>query len=64
MTDDWVRVVYASDCTDADINGEVLICPNCHTDYAECPCPGPHQDDEYDYVYRGGILYARRREGA
>jgi len=30
--------------------------------YHECPCIGPHQDDEYDYKEEGGVLYAARKE--
>lgn len=55
----WRKVVYAADCEgDPD---DVLICPHCGIDYAECPCPGPHQDDEYDYEQRVDGLYARKR---
>lgn len=58
---DWVRVVFASDCIDEYGDGEVLVCPHCGTNYADCPCPGPHQDDEFEYEEReGGELWARR----
>ena len=30
--------------------------------YADCPCIGPHQDDEYEYTERDGVLYARSKE--
>lgn len=50
----WKKVVYAADC-DEDGN-----CPNCAIDFAECPCPGPTQD-EYEYEERRGILFARRK---
>lgn len=29
--------------------------------YFECPCPGPHQSDEYEYREIDGVLYARLR---
>jgi hypothetical protein len=61
MSDGWVRVVFAAECDDPDGDGEFLICPYCGIDYADCPCPGPHQDDEYDYEERADGLYARRK---
>lgn len=57
---EWVRVVYAAECAATDDDDEVLVCPHCGVDYAECPCPGPHQDDEFEYEERDGVLYARR----
>lgn len=39
----WKKVVFSSDC-DEDGN-----CPLCQIDYADCGCPGPTQEDEYDY---------------
>jgi hypothetical protein len=57
----WRRVVFAADCIDRDGDGEVLICPECAIDYAECLCPGPHQQDEFEYQERRDGLYARRR---
>jgi hypothetical protein len=53
----WVKVVFASDC-DEDGN-----CPVCGIDYADCNCPGPTMDDEYDYkVDKDGELWARKKE--
>ena len=52
--DEWRRVIFVSDC-DMDDN-----CPVCGTDYAECDCPGPGQEDEYEYREIDGRLYARR----
>lgn len=50
----WQKVVFASDC-DEDGN-----CPHCKVDYAECGCPGPTQDDLYEYRERAdGSLWAR-----
>ena len=63
MSARWRKVVAAADCIDAYGDGEVLLCPRCGTDYAECPCPGPHQDDEYDYEWHLDGLYARLRDG-
>lgn len=36
-------------------------CPACAVDYAECDCPGPDQDDEFDYEWDGDDLYATRK---
>lgn len=57
----WVKVVFASDCLYEawDEDKELPICPNCYTDYADCPCPGPTQDG-YEYEYFNGVLYARK----
>jgi len=51
----WRRVVFSSDC-DEDGN-----CPRCGIDYADCPCPGPTQDEEYDYREIRGVLYAKAK---
>lgn len=56
----WVKVVFAMDCAPEGRDDGVLICPACAIDYAECPCPGPHQDDEFEYEERDGVLFARR----
>lgn len=61
MTEPWRKVVFAADCIDESGDGEVLVCPHCGIDYAECSCPGPHQDDEFEYVERDGMLLARKR---
>lgn len=53
IKDGWRLVVFAMDCDD-DGN-----CPICLIDYAECPCPGPHQDDLYEYCEMDGVLMAR-----
>lgn len=58
----WRPVVFASDC------GEDGFCPVCamlgvEVDFADCPCPGPTQEDEhgvaYDYCEIDGVLMAR-----
>lgn len=45
----WQRVLYASDCVECPMCGEEL-CPYCDMHYSQCPCPGPHQEDEYEYT--------------
>lgn len=57
-SDGWRRVVFADDCNN---DGE---CPLCGIDYAECPCPGPTQDEDFDYREIGGVLYARPKATA
>lgn len=59
----WVPVVFASDCIYEkwDTEKECPICPNCKKDYADCPCPGPTQEDLYEYKEIGGVLHARKR---
>jgi DNA (cytosine-5)-methyltransferase 1 len=52
----WARVVFSADC-DEDGN-----CPVCSIDYADCSCPGPTQEDEFEYMEDSdGSLWARRR---
>jgi len=51
----WRKVVFSSDC-DEDGN-----CPQCGIDYADCECPGPTQDDLYDYKETRGVMYAKRK---
>jgi hypothetical protein len=51
----WVLVVFSAEC------GEDGLCPVCGTlDFGECPCPGPTQDDEFEYRTIDGVLMARR----
>ncbi len=63
-TEKWNRVVFASDCLyeEWDIDREMPICKNCKIEYAECSCPGPTQDDIYEYNEVKGELYARLKE--
>lgn len=56
MNTGWKRVIYGADC---DREGN---CPVCLIDFAGCGCPGPTQDDEYEYEVFGGHLMARRLE--
>ena len=56
----WVRVVFAHDCEPCTACAEP-VCKQCETHYADCECPGPHQDDEFEYREAGaGVLEARR----
>lgn len=55
---EWQRVVFVAECFN---DGDDAICPFCLVDYGDCPCPGPSQEDEYEYQRRGGVLMARRR---
>lgn len=45
----WLVVIEAADCRPCPCCGEELECPVCQVHYAECACPGPHQDDLYEY---------------
>jgi hypothetical protein len=56
---EWQEVVYAHDCEACDMCEEP-VCPKCEVHYADCPCPGPHQDDEYEYQTIDGQEMARR----
>lgn len=50
----WMRVFFSAEC-DEDGN-----CPACHIDFGDCDCPGPTQEDEYEYDEQDGVLMARR----
>ncbi|AIT13309.1 hypothetical protein DSS3P1_74 [Ruegeria phage DSS3-P1] len=52
----WKAVSFASDVDEDD------CCSICGQDYAECPCPGPTMDDDWEYEFFDGTLYARRVE--
>jgi hypothetical protein len=58
---EWVPVVAAADCTRCECCGEAL-CPRCQDHYADCPCPGPHQNDLFYYRSVGGRLLAIPRD--
>jgi len=45
-------VVFAAECEDCPDCGEP-VCPQFIT------CPGPCQEDEYEYVELEGVLYAK-----
>ncbi len=62
INDGWKKVIYAHDCEPCDMCDDV-ICPECDgTHYFECECPGPMQEDEYEYEEFHGVEYARRLE--
>lgn len=44
----WKKVVHACDCEPCAMCEEP-VCPVCTEHYADCECPGPTQDDEYEY---------------
>mgnify|MGYP001278355646 CR=1 FL=1 len=53
---EWVRVIFSG-----DVDQETDLCPQCGDCYSDCPCPGPTQEDEFEYKTVSGILYARPR---
>ena len=55
------RVTFAGDCPPCPHCGEPW-CERCGQHYAECACPGPTQEDEWDYIELCGVLYGVRRE--
>ncbi len=57
----WTPVVTATDCTPCPGCGDA-VCPRCGDHFAECPCPGPHQDDQFYYRQRDGRLEAISRD--
>lgn len=60
----WTPVLFAHDCQPCDMCGQPL-CPNCDgLHYADCPCPGPSQDDEFEYKTINQCEFARRLEDA
>ena len=58
---EWRKVTFAHDCSACEMCEEP-VCPVCEVHYAECGCPGPHQDDEYEYEEIKGVLMARKLE--
>ena len=56
----WTKVVWAADC--GDVEDELLECHQCGGLYAECPCPGPTQD-EIIYLEINGFMYGRPDDG-
>ena len=57
----WKQVSFAMDCEGyGPETGEMgTDCSICGEEYVECACPGPTQDEIYEYEERDGILYAR-----
>lgn len=57
----YQRVVHAHECAECPDCGEP-VCPCCNVHYADCGCPGPTQEDEYDYHEDAdGVLWAKRK---
>jgi hypothetical protein len=59
MNNTWIKVVMAWDCSPCKWCGEP-VCPECEVHYVDCRCPGPTQDDLYEYKEIKGELYAKR----
>jgi len=56
----WVRVVHADECESVEgMEREMLVCCKCGGIYADCPCPGPTMDDEYEYKFINGVMFAK-----
>jgi len=55
----WRPVVLAGDSFVCAVCEE-LICVVCEEHHTDCDCPGPHQEDEYEYKDIGETLFARR----
>lgn len=50
----WKRVVFSCEVGDDD------LCPVCGLDYTgACECPGPTQDDLFEYMEVDGELFAK-----
>lgn len=47
-SDGWQRVIYLSDLW-TRTEWDDALCPACGDEYSECPCPGPMQDEEFEY---------------
>lgn len=54
----WMRVRFAHECRPCQ-DCEEPWCNHCERHYADCDCPGPNQDDLYEYTTVDGVLYAR-----
>lgn len=56
----WKKVSFSADCLGGDDDEPGDECSVCGLDYCEeCECPGPTQEDEFEYEEFDGILYAR-----
>ena len=62
VSEGWKLVSFAGDCAGGDEEtGELgYECSVCGGDYTECPCPGPTQEEDFEYKLDDGILFARR----
>lgn len=54
----WKAVKFVTDCIECDCCGE-MYCTDCQTHYVDCICPGPTQDDLFDYCLVNGYQFAR-----
>lgn len=57
----WKRVKLAAECYPCEACDEP-VCNTCGEHYVDCDCPGPSQDDLYEYTIINEVLYARERE--
>ena len=58
--ENWIPVVFAADLPLCECCDEPWCEKHdCHYGDDECSCPGPHQDDLYDYKEDNGTLFAR-----
>ena len=57
----WKKVIFASDCKPCEMCGDP-ICPVCDEHYDCCGCPGPTQDDEYEYKLVQDVMMAKPLE--
>jgi hypothetical protein len=58
---DWMKVKHAADCEACEMCGEPY-CRECDRHYNECDCPGPCQDDMFEYEIFDGELFARPKD--
>ena len=59
----WKQVSFSGDCLGGDEDEPGDLCSICGLDYCEeCECPGPTQDDLYEYQEFDGTLYAKPLE--
>ena len=60
---EWIKVIFASeiDCTPCEMCEEP-VCRICKIHYADCSCPGPCQDDLYEYRLINGVEMAKLLE--
>lgn len=59
---EWIPVKHADALPGCECCNEPF-CERCDKHFYECPCPGPSQEDEFEYTTHGGVLYARRKDG-
>ena len=54
----WKKVVCAYECDECECCGEPY-CNECNEHYADCKCPGPTMEPDYEYKTIDGVEYAR-----